>query len=409
MDNDNKYYYWIICILLIAGLGCSAVYSTQLFDGIKTAKTFCFVMVVCSMLFTLSVSVMRKKKDFTASLNLPDILLALYAIWAFIRLLTSDTGSVQNLYFWEFSACVLWYFCLRSFFSTFRGEEKYILFSIVLLGYVQLIVCLLQLTGVMNAYSPIFPVSGTFDNTSELCIYLTCILPVAASAGLRASETTATGKFIRAVCLFYVLGWLSLVLLLGSRTSLLSGVLGIVIFMGFQTGLFGYLKRKMNSVVHKILISMVLLLTVCGLIFMLTQFKKDSANGRLLIWKVAWSGIKETPLQGQGFNAFQAKYGHYQASYFQKQTNNQQEVMIADNMTVAMNDFVETAFNLGFIGLFLFVSFWLSLCTYIIASLVSERSRTMTRYCRCLLPLLALYECRQLLQQCGRTVFLSSR
>ena len=82
---------------------------------------------------------------------------------------------------------------------------------------------------------------------------------------------------------------------------------------------------------------------------------------QVLIWKVAWSGIKETPLQGQGFNAFQAKYGHYQAAYFQKYADNQKEILIADNMTIAMNDFVESAFNLGFIGLFLLVAFWLSL------------------------------------------------
>ena len=359
--SEIKYDALIIRLLIIAGLGCSMFYSTQLFDGVKTAKTFYFIIIVCLMLFFLSGKALWKKKTIAISLTIPDFLLTLYAVWAFIRLLTADTDSVHNVCFREFSACVLWYFCLRAFFSAFKGKEKLLSFFLILLGYVQLAVCLLQLAGMMTAFSPIFPVSGTFDNTSELCIYLTCILPVTANTGLKASDTTSTGRLIRAACLLFVVCWLVFVLTLGSRTALLSGILGMAVFMGFQTGFFTYLKRKTNSFVRKALISTILLLMVSGLVFLLVQYKKDSANGRLLIWKVAWSGIMETPVQGQGFNAFQAKYGHYQAAYFQKHIDNQKEIWVASNMTIAMNDYVETAFNLGFIGLLLSVAFWLSL------------------------------------------------
>ena len=352
---------WVIRVLIIAGLGCSIFYSTQLFDGIKTAKTFYFIMVVFWALFFLSGRVLWSKKPFTVSLSLPDILLALYVVWAFLRLHTSNTDSVHNLYFWEFSACVLWYFCVRSFFFAFERDEKFILFFIILLGYVQLIVCCLQLTGMMESFSPIFPVSGTFDNTSVLCIYLTCILPITVNTGLIASDTTSAGKFVRTVCLLSVLCWIILVLMLGSRTSLLSGCIGMAIYIGFQTEFFGYIRKKTNMFVRKTLISTVLLFMICGLVFLLAQYKKDSTDGRLLIWKVAWTGIKDVPLQGHGFNAFQAKYGHYQAAYFQKHVDNPKERWIASNMTVAMNDFVEITFNLGFIGLFLFVAFGLSL------------------------------------------------
>jgi O-antigen ligase len=360
---EVKYGDWIVCILAILGLGCSIVYSTQMFDGIKTAKTFYFIIVVCLILFFLSGKVLWKKKDITISLSMPDILLALYAIWASIRLLTSDTDSVHNLYFWEFSSCTLWYFCLRSFFCTSgrKNMGKLIWFFLIVLGYVQLFFCALQLSGILSSFSPIFPVSGTFDNTSEWCIYLTCLLPVVVYAGIKADDTTSMGKIVRALCLFYVFCWLVLVLTMGSRTALLSGIIGMCVFTGFQTGFFGYVKRKLNSFFRKTFIVTVLLFIVGGLVFLLAQYKKDSADGRLLIWKVAWSSIKEAPLQGQGFNAFQAKYGHEQAVYFQQHDGNEKEIMLADNMTIAMNDYVETAFNLGLIGLLLYAAFWLSL------------------------------------------------
>jgi tetratricopeptide (TPR) repeat protein len=284
-------------------------------------------------------------------------------MWALIRLFTSDMLSVYSLYFIDFSACSIWYFCLRTFFGAFneKGKEKYLILFIIALGYAQVGVCALQLTGIIPSFSPIFPVSGTFNNTSELGIYLTCILPITVSIGLKASDSTPTGKFIRAVCLFYVLCWLVLNLTIGCRTALLSGIIGMVVFVSFRMGFLEYLERKLKSLPYKIFITTILLLMALGLTFALAQYKQDSANGRLLIWKVANSGIKDTPLQGQGFNAFQASYGHFQAAYFQKHTDNQREIMIADNINAAFNDYVEITFNLGYIGLFLFIAFWLSL------------------------------------------------
>ena len=351
-------YQLIFRILIVAGLGCGLLWSTQLFDGVKAVKQFWFVIVVCVMVFFLSGRALLKKNAFVVSLSIPDLLLTLYAVWAFVRLITSDADSIHNLYFWEFAACVIWYFCLRIFFNASAGKDRVanILYFFILMGYVQMTVCVLQLIGTIPSFSQVFSVSGAFRNTSELCIYLTCVLPVAVHTGLRAKETTSSGKMVRAICVFYILCWLAFVLILGSRTSLLAGLMGMGVYWGFQTGVFNCIK----GIIRKTVVLSILLFVVCGLVFLLAQYKKDSANGRLLIWKSALSGIKETPLLGQGFNAFQARYMHFQAAYFQQHTDNEMERMIADNMLAALNDYVETNFNLGVIGLFLFVGFWLS-------------------------------------------------
>lgn len=358
MSKAVKYDLWIIRILVIAGLGCSVLYSERLFDGTNTIKTLYFYLIICLVLSCLSVMALRKKKCVKLSMTLPDILFALYVVWAFVRLFTSDTDSVHNLYFSEFLACVIWYYALRFFFSVPIHKDwlKQIYFILMAFGYIQFIFCALQLAGIIPSFSPISPVSGTFNNTSKLCIYLTCMLPLVVQTGLMSHVTTSTGKLVRVASIFYVLGWIALVLAMGSRTSILSGFIGMCVFIFFKTGLARYLKGN----VGKLLLSTAILLLMCTLVVLLMHYKKDSANGRLLIWKVAGSGIREAPLQGHGFNAFQTKYEDYQAAYFQQQYN-QKESMIADNMIVAMNDYIETAFNLGVVGLLLYIGFWLSL------------------------------------------------
>ena len=48
----------------------------------------------------------------------------------------------------------------------------------------------------------------------------------------------------------------------------------------------------------------------------LYRMKKDSADGRRLIWNVTSKMIQDKPLFGHGTNGFQANYMEYQANFF---------------------------------------------------------------------------------------------
>ena len=53
--------------------------------------------------------------------------------------------------------------------------------------------------------------------------------------------------------------------------------------------------------------------------------KKDSADGRRVIWSVGMEAVKERPLFGSGFGRFAAVYGDAQVAYFVKLDRNDAE------------------------------------------------------------------------------------
>ena len=60
--------------------------------------------------------------------------------------------------------------------------------------------------------------------------------------------------------------------------------------------------------------------------------KKDSASGRLLIWKVAVHTIAERPLSGHGFNTTQATFAPVQADYFAAGNGTENESILAGSV-----------------------------------------------------------------------------
>lgn len=94
-------------------------------------------------------------------------------------------------------------------------------------------------------------------------------------------------------------------------------------------------------------------------------FKKDSADGRLLIWKCSWEMIKDSPIYGHGINSFRAHYMDYQANYFEKYPGSSYS-MLADNILCPFNEYLTVLINFGFIGLciLLIFMFFLLFCYY---------------------------------------------
>jgi len=121
----SKIHFWIIHIFVFAVLGCSMIYYDQLFDGTKTAKSFYFILVLSLAFIYLSVYTLLKKKSIILSFALPDIVLFLYFIWAFVRLLTSQTDSIRNMDFWILCATIIWYFFLRTIFFKQKKQQRF--------------------------------------------------------------------------------------------------------------------------------------------------------------------------------------------------------------------------------------------------------------------------------------------
>ena len=100
----------------------------------------------------------------------------------------------------------------------------------------------------------------------------------------------------------------------------------------------------------KIALVIALLTAVSGLYFL----KKDSANGRLLIWRCSWEMLKDKPLIGHGHGGFKANYMNYQATYFEEHLNSN-FVLLAGNVNRPFNEYLLLLTNYGCLGFILFL------------------------------------------------------
>ena len=97
---------------------------------------------------------------------------------------------------------------------------------------------------------------------------------------------------------------------------------------------------------------------LAGMYFM----KKDSADGRALIWKVTLNIIGDYPLTGAGFGGFKTNYMNYQAAWF-KQHPQSGEAMVAGDVNYAFNELLQQTAEHGVAGTFLLALVFLSAFT----------------------------------------------
>ncbi|GHT53163.1 hypothetical protein AGMMS49982_15460 [Bacteroidia bacterium] len=106
----------------------------------------------------------------------------------------------------------------------------------------------------------------------------------------------------------------------------------------------------------KLKYQILLLLSVCALALAgLYVLKKDSADGRLLIWRCTYEMVKDKP-QGFGEGGFKANYMNYQAKYFEKHPDSKY-AMLADNVNRPFNEYLLVLVDYGIFGLLLLTVF----------------------------------------------------
>lgn len=135
---------------------------------------------------------------------------------------------------------------------------------------------------------------------------------------------------------------IAVIILSRARTAILATAVILILF-------FIRLLKIRNirlSFVHYAVIALCGLLLFAGLIFV----KKDSADGRLLIWQCSAQLIFRKPVSGYGGNGFTANYMNEQAAYFTKHSDSKY-AMLADNVRHPFNEFLKWTVNYGLTGL----------------------------------------------------------
>ena len=84
--------------------------------------------------------------------------------------------------------------------------------------------------------------------------------------------------------------------------------------------------------------------------YLMYHMKKDSADGRLFIWKVSISLFSERPLKGFGYGRFGAVYNPYQEEYVEKYPLSVTEVQNIRSVNMPYNEFLEQCIGGGLVG-----------------------------------------------------------
>jgi O-antigen ligase len=199
------------------------------------------------------------------------------------------------------------------------------------------ILCLLQaLYGLLQYFHIVpatgnFPITGSFDNPAGFAACLCAGFPFVLYYVFK--EKTWKQYLAIATGIIFV----AAVVLSASRAGIIS-IIAVCLAVFFS-------KVKLAVKWKRAIAIALLLISLSGLYFL----KKDSADGRLLIWRCSWEMIKDKPLFGHGSGGFKAHYMNYQASYFDAHPDSEY-AMLADNAVHPFNEYLLLVINYGLTG-----------------------------------------------------------
>jgi hypothetical protein len=148
-----------------------------------------------------------------------------------------------------------------------------------------------------------------------------------------------------------------------SRAAWLGAIAGIAYLAWHKYNLIHFFKQRCHQTLklfkwvitfrNRTIVAILVLVLLAGSLS-LYHYKKDSADGRMLIWTVTANIIKDYPLLGVGQDMFKAHYMDYQADYFRNHPNSKYE-QVADDNQYAFNELLNTWAENGLIGFLLFI------------------------------------------------------
>lgn len=243
----------------------------------------------------------------------------------------------------------LW-FLLRFMFSEWPQLRLYFLVVLMGTGLVEAVLGMQQLHGMEGSNHSLFRITGHFYNPGPYSGYLAVVLPICVWMILRFEKYLYYFAWICGMAIVVVLpAGMSRAAWIAAAVS--CGWVYWVQRIGWEKTIH-YIKRHLTLSI----VSFVVILTVAaGALGGIYLLKKDSANGRLLLWKVTAQAITKQPWQGTGLGGFPAAYAEAQAEYFASGKATETEKLVAGCPEYGFNEFLQIGLEQGIPGLICFV------------------------------------------------------
>ena len=323
-------------------------------DGIITAKYFRFAEVVgIGLLLTWMVA---WKRNFQFCFRWGDVGVVLFALYGVGSFLLNDfRGETQTLLL---ILLVGLYFVCRGLGGWKVSQRLLFTFVLLLAGSIEAIWGFLQVYGWADQYHSLYRLTGSFFNPGPYSGFLAVILPVALHTLLGPKPLCRVDKIVYGlgvICLVSII----LVLPAGmSRSAWVAAGAGCGVVVWRQKRSREYVRRGIGRIGRgwkRCWLGGILLLglSIGGGLYLL---KKDSADGRLLVWKMDLAVMRSQPWLGVGIGRYPGALGEAQAVYFANSPADPREEYVADAPEYGFNEFLQLGGEYGLIGLCLFLS-----------------------------------------------------
>lgn len=269
------------------------------------------------------------------------------------------------------------------------GNELYIIivWILIFLAGIESVWGMWQIYGSLSSNHSLFSLTGTFFNPGPYSGYLAMIFPICLNEWLILKARVNSLNNIETVMYYLSGGILLLIICILPAGMSRSAWLAVIISGLWICGIHYSWKAQIQTawqIHHK----KVFVITALLFIFLIVggvviyNLKRNSADGRLFMWKIASKAIVDRPLTGYGTYGFPYAFGKTQESYFAQGDYSPQEELVAGAPVYAFNEYLQVAIEWGIpvtlcILLFILFCFYkgrksgrISICGGLIALLV---------------------------------------
>jgi tetratricopeptide (TPR) repeat protein len=284
--------------------------------------------------------------------SMMDLLAALFAVAVYLPACLLNAAAPNTTKLTILTLLVALYFCFRLIFSTLDRKDfarRLFCLFIILTALVEAVWGLRQLYGFMPSQHHLFKLTGSFFNPGPYAGYLAMVMPLAVYLGVKGK-----GFIVKGIAFTTCTAILPVLPAAMSRAAWLAAIAGcaVVIYKKYENQLqikryyAGYKKRIWLGCC---LIVFIFLIALAGLY----SLKKDSADGRLLTWKISLQTVMKHPL-GAGLGNFSGAYGDTQAAYFASGKASETEEHVAGNPEYGFNEYLQILIESGIVAFLLF-------------------------------------------------------
>ncbi|MFT3737665.1 MAG: O-antigen ligase family protein [Breznakibacter sp.] len=371
--------------------------NVDLFNGLFTGKWLGFEIAFLTASFAICIISLTQQFP-KQTFGVTDLIFLLFVVYTFTRTNTNHVEALRSSSFYLAGTVCVWGYMKNAV----QEQLLTVAFALYLLAAIgQAAIGLMQIYGFYDSHHALFTLTGTFHNPGPYAGCLASAIPLSLSVILtkrtkhkiqkpNVTTTECSSNHMlrfafRSKHLLFslphkqalgIIGQIAVILLLlvlpatRSRAAWVGALAGsLFVYWPYIQRLYYYMwkrrLRKFNFLRNRQtlwgLLVVVGLACATGLYFL----KKDSANGRWLMWQVSWQLIKEEPLIGHGWNAFGAKYMNEQAKWFASGKGSEALKAVAGEPEAPFNEPIRLLVEFGWSGLFLIGVFFTVLIAYI--------------------------------------------